>query len=297
LHKKNKHTDDYDFNQLSLVHTDLESFIFTNANNKKTIDFANPKAVKALNTALLKSHYDVAFWDFPDHFLCPPIPGRVDYIHHISDLLNRSKLTENITVLDIGTGANCIYPLLGNAEYNWSFIGVDSNDDALKEAQNIIDKNNLQDQIKLKKQNDNAHVLSGVLSETDKVTVTMCNPPFFKNEEDALKATTSKLKGLGKPTDQMVRNFAGQAHELWYKGGEKAFLHNYLYESSLLKTQSYWYTSLVSNKDNVKTINQSLKKLGATAVLTIGMNIGNKKSRIVAWTFLDEQQKEDWNKN
>lgn len=297
MHKKNKHTDDYDFNQLSLVHTDLESFIFTNANNKKTIDFANPKAVKALNTALLKSHYDVAFWDFPDHFLCPPIPGRVDYIHHISDLLNRSKLTENITVLDIGTGANCIYPLLGNAEYNWSFIGVDSNDDALKEAQNIIDKNNLQDQIKLKKQNDNAHVLSGVLSETDKVTVTMCNPPFFKNEEDALKATTSKLKGLGKPTDQMVRNFAGQAHELWYKGGEKAFLHNYLYESSLLKTQSYWYTSLVSNKDNVKTINQSLKKLGATAVLTIGMNIGNKKSRIVAWTFLDEQQKEDWNKN
>lgn len=297
MHKKNKHTDDYDFNQLSLVHTDLESFIFTNANNKKTIDFANPKAVKALNTALLKSHYDVAFWDFPDHFLCPPIPGRVDYIHHVSDLLNRSKLTENITVLDIGTGANCIYPLLGNAEYDWSFIGVDSNDDALKEAQNIIDKNNLQDQIKLKKQNDNAHVLSGVLSETDKVTVTMCNPPFFKNEEDALKATTSKLKGLGKPTDQMVRNFAGQAHELWYKGGEKAFLHNYLYESSLLKTQSYWYTSLVSNKDNVKTINQSLKKLGATAVLTIGMNIGNKKSRIVAWTFLDEQQKEDWNKN
>ena len=297
MHKKNKHTDDYDFNQLSLVHTDLESFIFTNANNKKTIDFANPKAVKALNTALLKSHYDVAFWDFPDHFLCPPIPGRVDYIHHVSDLLNRSKLTENITVLDIGTGANCIYPLLGNAEYNWSFIGVDSNDDAIKEAQNIIDKNNLQDQIKLKKQNDNAHVLSGVLSETDKVTVTMCNPPFFKNEEDALKATTSKLKGLGKPTDQMVRNFAGQAHELWYKGGEKAFLHNYLYESSLLKTQSYWYTSLVSNKDNVKTINQSLKKLGATAVLTIGMNIGNKKSRIVAWTFLDEQQKEDWNKN
>ena len=297
MHKKNKHTDDYDFNQLSLVHTDLESFIFTNANNKKTIDFANPKAVKALNTALLKSHYDVAFWDFPDHFLCPPIPGRVDYIHHVSDLLNRSKLTENITVLDIGTGANCIYPLLGNAEYDWSCIGVDSNDDALKAAQNIIDKNNLQDQIKLKKQNDNAHVLSGVLSETDKVTVTMCNPPFFKNEEDALKATTSKLKGLGKPTDQMVRNFAGQAHELWYKGGEKAFLHNYLYESSLLKTQSYWYTSLVSNKDNVKTINQSLKKLGATAVLTIGMNIGNKKSRIVAWTFLDEQQKEDWNKN
>ena len=166
-------------------------------------------------------------------------------------------------------------------------------EDILKE---FVDKNNLQDKIKLKKQQDDAHILNGVLSETDKITVAMCNPPFFKNEADALKATTSKLKGLGKPTDQMVRNFAGQAHELWYTGGEKAFLHNYLYESSLLKTQSFWYTSLVSNKDNVKTMHQSLKKLGATQVLTIALNIGNKKSRVVAWTFLTEEQKQDWNK-
>lgn len=295
MHKKNKHTDDYNFDQLATVYPNIVPFIYTNANNKKTIDFANPKAVKALNAALLKSHYDIDFWEFPDHFLCPPIPGRVDYIHHISDLLERSKLTNNITVMDIGSGANCIYPLLGTAVYDWDFIAVESNDDALKHAQHIIDKNNLKDKIKLKKQDDVAHVLNGVLNKTDQVTVTMCNPPFFKNEEDALKATTSKLKGLGKPTDQMIRNFAGQAHELWYKGGEKAFLHNYLYESSLLKTQSFWYTSLVSNKDNVKTIHQSLKKLGATAVLTIGMNIGNKKSRIVAWTFLDEEQQQNWN--
>ncbi|WP_397362375.1 23S rRNA (adenine(1618)-N(6))-methyltransferase RlmF [Olleya sp. R77988] len=297
MHKKNKHVEDYNFDLLAEAYPNLEPFIFTNANNKKTIDFANPKAVKALNAALLKLHYDINFWEFPDHFLCPPIPGRVDYIHHISDLLQRSKLTEDITVLDVGTGANCIYPLLGSAAYDWNFIGVDSNDDALEIAQNIVDQNNLQDKIKLIKQSDATHVLTDVLKDTDKVTVTMCNPPFFKNEADAHQATQRKLKGLGQPTDEMVRNFAGQAHELWYKGGEKAFLHTYLYESSLLKTQSFWYTSLVSNKDNIKTINQSLRKLGATAVLTIGMDIGNKKSRIVAWTFLTEQQKQDWNNN
>lgn len=296
MHKKNKHSEDYNFETLATVHPKLESFVFTNANNKKTIDFANPKAVKTLNAALLHTHYDISFWDFPDHFLCPPIPGRVDYIHHLSDLLQRSQLDKDITIMDIGTGANCIYPLLGTSSYDWNFIAVDSNDDAIKSAQNIINKNNLQNKIKLKKQTDDTHVLQDVLNENDKVTITMCNPPFFKNEADAIKATTSKLKGLGKPTDQMVRNFAGQAHELWYKGGEKAFLHTYLYESSLQKTSSFWYTSLVSNKDNIKTMNQSLKKLGATSVMTIAMNIGNKKSRIVAWTFLNEEQKQNWNK-
>ncbi|WGD34911.1 23S rRNA (adenine(1618)-N(6))-methyltransferase RlmF [Olleya sp. YS] len=295
MHKKNKHTDNYNFDQLVIVYPNLQPYIFTNATNKKTIDFANPKAVKALNTALLKEHYNINYWEFPDHFLCPPIPGRVDYIHHIADLLERSKINENVIVMDIGTGANCIYPLLGTSEYGWNFIGVDSNKEALAIAQNIINQNNLQEKITLRHQNDTSHVLEGVLTKKDKVTVTMCNPPFFKNEADALAATKRKLKGLGQPTDEMVRNFAGQAHELWYKGGEKAFLHTYLYESSLKKTDSFWYTSLVSNKDNVKTINQSLKKLGATAVLTIGMNIGNKKSRIVAWTFLNKEEQQDWN--
>ncbi|RAJ16952.1 23S rRNA (adenine(1618)-N(6))-methyltransferase RlmF [Olleya aquimaris] len=295
MHKNNKHTDNYNFDQLVTEYPKLEPYIFTNATNKKTIDFANPKAVKALNAALLKKHYNINYWEFPDHFLCPPIPGRVDYIHHIADMLERSKINENVTVMDIGTGANCIYPLLGSSEYGWDFIGVDSNEEALTIAQNIINQNNLQEKITLRQQNDTTHVLEGVLTQLDKVTVTMCNPPFFKNEADALAATKRKLKGLGQPTDEMVRNFAGQAHELWYKGGEKAFLHTYLYESSLKQTDSFWYTSLVSNKDNVKTMNQSLKKLGATAVLTLGMNIGNKKSRIVAWTFLDKKQQQDWN--
>lgn len=296
MHKKNIHAKDYDFDQLLEVYPNLEPFVIVKANQLKTIDFAKPKAVKALNTALLKAHYNIKYWDFPDHFLCPPIPGRVEYIHHLADLLKASQLTQDITVLDVGTGANCIYPLLGNAVYDWNYIGVESNAQAFKIAQNIVNQNGLQGKIRLKKQNDDSHVLQGVLTKADKVTVTMCNPPFFKNEEEAIKATTSKLKGLGKPTDVMVRNFAGQAHELWYKGGEKAFLHTYLYESSLSKTDSFWYTSLVSNKDNIKSMTKSLKKLGATAVTILQMTIGNKKSRVVAWSFLTEEEKKNWNK-
>ena len=91
----------------------------------------------------------------------------------------------------------------------------------------------------------------------------MCNPPFYKSENEALEATTRKLKGLNKAENKFVRNFAGTHNELWYKGGEKVFIHNYLYESALFRNQCIWFTTLVSKKDLVKGIYNSLKKLGA----------------------------------
>lgn len=241
--------------------------------------------MKALNTALLKKYYGISFWEFPDDNLCPPIPGRVDYIHHISDLLTFSKIEENISVLDVGTGASCIYPILGNAEYNWAFVGTDIDETSLQNAQNIINKNKLNDVIELRHQKDSSQIFKGVLGENDTFSVAICNPPFFKSEEDALAATTRKLKGLNKGTAKVIRNFSGTHSELCYKGGEKAFIHNYLYESSLYKNNCYWFTTLVSKKDLVGGMRVSLKKLGATEVKIINMGQGNKQSRIVAWTF------------
>lgn len=294
MHKKNKHKEDYNFDKLIEVSPELKAHVFVNKYEKKTIDFADAKAVKALNTALLKEHYNIEYWQFPDTNLCPPIPGRVDYIHHISDLLKKSKISKDITVLDIGTGASCIYPLLGNAEYNWKFVATDANKKSIAYAEKIIIKNKLKKEIQLKHQPVAESIFKGVISSNDKFSVSICNPPFFKDEAEAFEATTRKLKGLGKLTDAVTRNFAGQAHELCFKGGEKAFLHTYLYESSLFKTQCFWYTSLVSSKDNIKSMKKSLAKLGATTVKVIEMSQGNKKSRVVAWTFLTEKEQQDW---
>lgn len=217
--------------------------------------------------------------------MCPPIPGRVDYIHHVSDLLKDSKITEDIRVLDIGTGASCIYPILGHTEYHWKFVATDIDEKSIQYAQKIIDKNELSDYISLRLQKDSSQILKGVLKEADKFSLSICNPPFFKSEQEALEATTRKLKGLNREVDKIVRNFAGSQNELWYKGGEKAFIHNYLYESSLFKNQCIWFTTLVSKKDLVKGMYVSLKKLGATDIKTINMGQGNKISRIVVWTF------------
>lgn len=259
----------------------LKEFVFLNKFDTKTIDFANPKAVKALNTALLKQHYHIHYWEFPDINLCPPIPGRVDYIHHISQLLETANITNNIKVLDIGTGATCIYPILGVAEYNWTFVGSDIDTKSIETAQNIINKNKLNTHISLRHQKNPAQILKGILNEQDRFSISICNPPFYKSEREALEATRRKLKGLNREGAEVVRNFAGTHNELWYKGGEKAFIHNYLYESSLFREQCIWFSTLVSKKELLKDFYSSLKKLGASTIETIPMKQGNKLSRIV----------------
>lgn len=297
MHKNSLHTNSYDFELLTKNHEALKSHVFVNDYQNQTIDFSNPEAVKALNTALLYTHYDVKFWEFPDKNLCPPIPSRADYIHHLADLLRRSHLESDVKVLDIGVGASCIYPLLGNSIYNWSFVGSDIDEKSLQIAQKIIDKNNLENVIELRLQRDYQHILKGILNPSDKFTASVCNPPFFKSQADALDATKTKLKGLGKKSDKVIRNFSGTPKELCYAGGEKAFLHNYLYESSQFPKQCYWFTSLVSNVSHVRSMEASLKKLGATEFRVLDMIQGNKVSRVVAWSFLTEKEQNDWIKN
>ena len=278
LHPNNIHNKGYDFKLLLKKYPKLSGFIVGKF-GKETIDFSNPIAVKEFNKALLLTYYGISFWEFPDENLCPPIPGRVDYIHHLSDLVSGEK---NIKILDIGTGATCIYPLLGNSVYKWEFVASDIDSKSLTNAQNIIDKNGLTKYIELRFQKDENHILTGIVREEDLFTVTMCNPPFYKSAEEARGANRRKSRNLG---NNAVRNFAGNSNELWYVGGEKAFLHTYLYESSQIPRASKWFTSLVSNKDNVKSLEASAKKLGVREFKIIPMNQGNKVTRIVCWRF------------
>jgi len=291
MHKNNKHKN-YNFDLLCKNNVNLNQHVFTNKYGTKTINFADPKAVKALNKTLLSTHYNIKFWDFPDENLCPPIPSRVDYIHHLSELIvNKDK--KKVTILDIGTGATCIYPLLGNSVYDWHFVASDIDKNSLEVATKIIKKNELEDEITCRFQDDSSHILKGIFKEEDYFTAVMCNPPFYKSKQEADEANNRKQKGLNpaKKYDtkdsniQSIRNFSGNSNELWYKGGEKAFLHNYLYESSLFKDQCEWFTSLVSKKENVKSMYASLQKLKAKTIKTIEMKQGNKITRIVAWQF------------
>ncbi len=292
LHPKNAHQNGYVFSELIEAYPTLKEFVFINKYNTETINFADPKAVKALNTALLFKYYNIEFWDFPDDNLCPPIPGRVDYIHHLADLLKTSNIIDNVKIVDVGVGANCIYPLLGNAVYNWQFLATDIDKKSLDRAEKIVKKNNLSESIQFKQQKDETQMFKGILNEDDHFSATMCNPPFYRSQEEAMMANARKLEGLG--NEAKTRNFSGKQQELWYAGGEKAFIHTYLYESSMFKTQCFWYTTLVSKKENAESMIPSLKKLGATEIKTIPMHQGNKVTRVVAWTFLSKEEQRNW---
>ena len=148
LHPRNPHRFRYDFEKLTLSFPELQSFIYVNEHDLETIDFSNPDAVKSLNKSILIADYDIQNWDIPKDYLCPPIPGRADYVHYIADLLAASNseiipLGENIIGLDIGIGANCIYPIIGYEAYQWNFVGTDIDEKIPKEESKKILAENL----------------------------------------------------------------------------------------------------------------------------------------------------------
>ncbi len=293
LHPRNQHSDGYNFTRLVKQSPELEAFTRHNPAGEITIDFHDDQAVRALNQALLKAHYNINFWDIPASYLCPPIPGRVDYIHHLADLLasDNNQVAphgRNIKVLDIGTGANLVYPLTGQSEYGWHFTGVDIDPTAIKVAQQICQFNKLN--IKLKLQKNPEDIFRGVIGSHDFFHLTLSNPPFHASADAAKKGSQRKWKNLGKGTQNKL-NFGGQNAELWCPGGEVKFIATMIKQSVEFADQCLWFSSLVSKKDSLKPLYKILEKVKAVEVKTIDMAQGQKVSRFIAWTFIKKEQR------
>lgn len=301
LHPRSKHTGRYEFKQLVDSNPELADYVKMNKFGDESIDFANPKAVKSLNKALLLSFYKIGYWDIPQDYLCPPIPGRADYVHHMADLLQSSNygnlpVGEKIKVLDIGVGANCIYPIIGVSEYNWSFLGSDIDPVAIEWGNKIISSNpGLESKIELKLQKNPNDYFYGIIRRDDQIDFSICNPPFHASAAEAQSGTKRKLKNLSRETPvELVKNFGGQSIELWCEGGEKRFVSKMVRESQKFATSCFWFSSLVSKESNLKSIYEAIKRAGAKNVRTIPMSIGNKTSRILAWTFLAPAERKKW---
>jgi len=301
LHPRNKHREQYDFKALMTACPELTKHVKTNAFGNESIDFANPKAVKWLNKALLKQYYSIEFWDIPSGYLCPPIPGRADYIHHIAELLGSSNngqtpVGNKIKCMDIGVGAGCIYPVIGTKEYGWSFIGSDIDTKALDSAQRIIHDNAfLIKNTILRFQENPKDVFHGIMERNEPIDVTICNPPFYSSAEESEQSTLKKLSSLkNKKITTPIQNFGGQNNELWCEGGEVRFIRDMIRQSKQFSTNCYWFSTLVAKKDHLAPILEALKLTGAFEIKTIPMGQGTKISRVVAWTFLNNAQQKKW---
>ncbi len=305
FHPRNRHQGRYDFEKLIALLPELATFVMPNPYGDLSIDFANPEAVKALNRALLGVYYGLAYWDIPPGFLCPPIPGRADYIHHLADLLAESRQGEiprgpGVRVLDIGVGANAVYPIVGHGEYAWSFVGADIDAVALESARRIVESNpQLGGVVTLRRQRSRENIFAGVVTDNDRFDLTVCNPPFHASAEEAGEGSLRKWRNLGKggsPAQTPALNFGGRAAELWCPGGEVAFVRRMITESARIPMQCRWFTTLVAKSAHLPAIHDALRRAGAAEFRTIDMAQGAKKTRFTAWSFHSSDQRRTWSK-
>jgi len=303
MHPRNENADGYDLAVLTATSAALAKYVKTTPAGKPTVDFANPAAVKALNRALLMHHYGVKGWDIPAGYLCPPIPGRADYIHALADLLadgNAIPAGPGVRGLDIGTGANLVYPLIGHAAYGWSFLGTDIDEAALANASAILGKNpDIAADVELRHQPVWDNIFTGLLRSGENFDFTMCNPPFHASPDEVLSVSQRKWNNLNKPgakkgSVQPRLNFGGGGTELWCNGGERGFVKTMIEQSTQIPKRVLWFTTLLSKADNLTPLQAVLKKARVVDTRIIDMAQGQKQSRIVAWSFLSAGERSKW---
>ena len=282
----------------------LSKHVRKNKYGGESIDFFDPSAVKMLNTALLKCHYNIDYWDIPLQYLCPPIPGRADYIHHIADLLSRYNngkipFGKGIRCLDIGVGANCIYPIIGIRVYGWSFVGTDIDQVSIDSARKIAELNpGLKDRLELRFQHDPNDIFHGIIQHDEYIDLVICNPPFHGSMAEVEAASVRKLSNLKKESVKRASlNFGGYNRELWREGGEVQFIQDMIKESKAYSKSCFWFSVLVSKESILNLVYEALSKVSAVKIETIPMGQGNKINRIVSWTFLSQNQQKVWAKS
>ncbi len=297
MHKLNPHNQSYDMKALAAVQPELEPFIITGQNGQLTLDFSDALAIKALNKAILKKDYKIDFWDLPEGYLCPPIPGRVDYLYHLKDIIHNPS-DHAVSALDIGAGANLIYPIVGARAFNWRFVATDIDSIAVNCAKQLVKVNKgLDKQIKVRLQTDENSIFNNIIHSQEYFDVSLCNPPFHSSAQEAAQGNQRKNRNLNfnkskrgstlkaNKNDQL--NFAGTNKELWCEGGELAFIKKMIDQSVSVREQVGLFTCLVSRKDHLPPLYKALKAVGAARVETVDMAQGSKVSRFIAWSFSD----------
>ena len=293
LHPRNRHRSGYAFEALARACPELAPFVHPSPTGTPTIDFGDPEAVLTLNRALLLADYGLASWDLPAGYLCPPIPGRADYLHCLADLLAGDGPIPHgpsVRILDIGVGANLVYPIVGRADYGWSFVGTDIDADALAWAGKLVRANPLlRGTVELRRQASPRAVFAGVTKAREHFAACLCNPPFHASSAEAQDGTLRKLRNLAGRTlrrdAQATLNFGGRANELVCPGGERGFATRMIAESAQVPDLCGWFTCLVSKSENLPALEHAASRAGAAEHRVIPMVQGQKRSRILAWRF------------
>ncbi|WP_140411511.1 RlmF-related methyltransferase, partial [Escherichia coli] len=158
-------------------------------------------------------------------------------------------------------------------------------------AQAIISANpGLNRAIRLRRQKESGAIFNGIIHKNEQYDATLCNPPFHNSATAARAGSERKRRNLGLNKDDAL-NFGGQQQELWCEGGEVAFIKKMIEESKGFAKQVMWFTSLVSRGENLPPLYRALTDVGAVKVVKKEMAQGQKQSRFIAWTFMNDEQR------
>jgi 23S rRNA A1618 N6-methylase RlmF len=111
----------FDFHKLACLEPELRPYVLI-LNCRTVCNFKEQKSLIVLTKAIMKHCFGVQ-WMCPMENLCPRVPARLNYLLWVNYQVGPNLKIE--TVLDVGTGATLIYPLLGHAVFGWKFIATE----------------------------------------------------------------------------------------------------------------------------------------------------------------------------
>ncbi|KAK4227416.1 hypothetical protein QBC38DRAFT_509680 [Podospora fimiseda] len=272
---------DPNFKQLAKQDADFAAVVQENGQ----LDFTDPAAVMQLTKTLLKADFGLQL-QLPDDRLCPPIPNRHNYILWLKDLLDSTSYSppgsQPVCGLDIGTGASCIYPLLGTIQRpSWHFIATDIDDKSLEHAKQNVEMNNLSDRIRLiLRSPEDTLIPSGSESHVSPLAFVMMNPPFYTSVDEMLSSAAKKSR----PPHSAC---TGAPVEMVCEGGEVAHVGRLLKESLVLRGKgAQWYTSMLGKVTSLEALVPQLRENGIDNYAVTEFIQGNKTKRwAIAWSF------------
>ncbi|XP_021067973.1 RNA N6-adenosine-methyltransferase METTL16 [Mus pahari] len=286
MHARNRYKDKPpDFAYLASKYPDFKQHIQINLNGRVSLNFKDPEAVRALTCTLLREDFGLSI-DIPLERLIPTVPLRLNYIHWVEDLIGHqdSDRTTLRRGIDIGTGASCIYPLLGATLNGWYFLATEVDDMCFNYAKKNVEQNNLSDLIKVVKVPQKTLLMDALKEESEIVyDFCMCNPPFFANQ---LEAKGVNSRNSRRPPPSSVNT--GGITEIMAEGGELEFVKRIIHDSLQLKKRLRWYSCMLGKKCSLAPLKEELRIQGVPKVTFTEFCQGRTMRWALAWSFYDD---------
>uniref|UniRef100_A0A1A7W9G8 U6 small nuclear RNA (adenine-(43)-N(6))-methyltransferase n=2 Tax=Iconisemion striatum TaxID=60296 RepID=A0A1A7W9G8_9TELE len=282
MHHRNRYKDKPpDFAYLASKYPEFQQYVHTSLAGRPVVNFKEPEAVRALTCTLLKEDFGLTI-EIPLERLIPTVPLRLNYIHWVEDLIDGQKQLRR--GIDIGTGASCIYPLLGATMNGWYFLATEVDDICFDYAKKNVDQNNMSDLIKVVKVPQKTLLMDALKEETEIVyDFCMCNPPFFANQ---LEAKGVNSRNSWRPPPSSVNT--GGVTEIMAEGGELEFVKRIIHDSLQLKKRLRWYSCMLGKKCSLAPLKEELRKQRVPKVTHTEFCQGRTMRWALAWSFYDD---------